>query len=257
MGAMSLHPVLCIFAFLLYSCLIGVAVAFTNTHKYGYSSRMQQLSMAGGRFSNEIVVVGEVGGVTEIIVSSLGRMCPSTTLSVVLNGRPGKIQNINPAQSKIYSDESVLESDKLSLEDKIVVLVYEEEEAIRGQDTPRSKSEEMIEKVAKLIKSRGEDAMPASVVVATSVGSLEETKVDGPAAILSVFQKGTIRQSVAAIKAVSEGLPVSLLTYGSLLDNPAVPFLSPPLLEPKLVGFVSSQCTHFPLHRTGLHCTVM
>lgn len=190
--------------------------------------------MAGGRFSNEIVVVGEVGGVTEMIVSSLGRLCPSTTLSAVFNGRPGKMQNQNSAQSKIYSDESVLESESLSLKDKIVVLVYEEDEAIRGQDTPRSKSEEMIEKVAKLIKSRGEDAMPASVVVATSVGSLEETKVEGPAALLSVFQRGTIRQSVAAIKAVSEGLPVSLLTYGSLLDNPAVPFLSPPLLEPKL-----------------------
>jgi hypothetical protein len=62
---MSSHPLLRIFAALVYSSLIGVAVAFklsANTHTHGYS-RLQQLSMAGGRFSNEIVVVGDVGGV--------------------------------------------------------------------------------------------------------------------------------------------------------------------------------------------------
>jgi hypothetical protein len=239
---------LCMFAALLYS-FIGVAVAFklsstssSSIFSTTSSNRPQHTQLSMGKFSNEIVVVGEVNqGLTEGIISSLTTLCPpTTTLTAVFNGRPtaSKLKGLNPELSKIYADESVLESESelLSLKDKIVVLVHEVEEDIRGQDTPRSKSEEMVGKIANLIKKRGADQMPTSVVIATSVQSLLENKAEGPAILLSVFQRGSIRQSVAAIKSVSEDLPVSLLTYGSLLDQPDVPFDGPPLLEPKLVS---------------------
>lgn len=205
--------------------------------------------------TNEVVVAGVAGGVAEIIFNNM--QSSSTAVSAVFDQQPSSVVLKNKS-TRLYL-ESEIES-SLSTNDKIVVLVAEKSCDDDIQDEGPIKAEILIEKVAKVMEEKGK---PKSVIVATSAASMNVgAKKNG----FQFFSRGSaVEKAVTSLRSME--VPVSVIMYGDLLDQPQVPFLSSLLQEPELhpaytlqsVLFSSSSsnqyiqtepCTHAALSQT-------
>ena len=215
---------LCLIAVLLLSSICSSnSFNFRPTHlaPRPVSNRLS-LSMA---LVNEVVVVGVAGGVAESLFNELQSIA-SVKVSAVLDRQPSS-SGSKRESSRVYYENDIESS--LSTKDKIVILVAEKSAMDAYDNDGPIKSETVIEKVAKVMKEKG---TPKSVIVATSAGSMSVGMKKGG---FNLFSRGSIvEQAVTSLRAMDPPLPVSLIMYGDLMDQPEVPFQSALLIEPEL-----------------------